>query len=105
MSTSTNGIKAAEIIRLGPCAVCGKKLCETGEIMFYRLQIERALLELSALRRAAGLEMIIGPLASTMGPDEDLARVIEGPVTVVVHEQCAHGTMSLLSMMGLEDGP
>lgn len=67
------GLKRSEI---KPCACCGNGLAKGGPLV-YRVQVERFMLDPSAIQRQAGLEMQIGvPLAVVMGPDEDLAKHI-----------------------------
>lgn len=81
------GMKERELVALGPCAACGKPLLT--EPLIYCVTISRACHDASAVRRRVGLEMQIGPLAAMMGPDEDLAKIVDGPVTRGVHESCA----------------
>lgn len=83
------GIKEAELVKLGPCAICHKPLLGGAGVTFYRLTISHAAFISGALRRRVGLEMQIGAPASVMGPDEDLAAVFDGPKDVAVHERCA----------------
>jgi hypothetical protein len=69
-----DGIKRADI---QPCACCGQGLAKGGPII-YRVQVERFVLNPHAIQRQAGLEMAIGgPLASILGPNEDLAEKID----------------------------
>lgn len=42
-------------------------------ITWYRVTVEMLVADLGAIRRQTGLEMMIGPLAAFMGPDEDMA--------------------------------
>lgn len=91
------GIKEAELAKLGPCRVCGEPL--TAEMLFYRVTIERSGFEAKAMQRRIGLGMIVGSLASIMGPDEDLAKIIDGPQTVAVHEGCADKVHHLIMLM------
>lgn len=97
------GLNAAELASLGPCAVCGKKLGESGDITHYGLTIERFCMIPQAVKRAAGLELAIGALASVMGPNEDLAKVVDGPKTVLIHESCSNSIM-LLELLEDADG-
>ncbi len=85
------GIKEDELIKLGNCKICGMKLLAGKTPLFYRVRVERAGLDSSAISRRAGLEMMLGSsaLAHHMGPHEDLAKIIDGPNTVVIHEECA----------------
>lgn len=89
------GIKEAELDRLSNCAVCRQSMLgtENSGVTFYRLTIEHAGFIQEAIRRRVGLELQLGSsaLAQVMGPNEDIAKVVSGPVTVMVHELCAHG--------------
>lgn len=96
------GIKETELAKLGPCRICGEPL--TSEILFYRVTIERAGFEARAMQRRIGLSMMIGgPLATIMGPDEDLAKVIDGPQTAAVHESCAGDVRHLMQLFQGEE--
>jgi hypothetical protein len=68
------GIKAREI---GP-TVTGKRLAQDGPV-FYRVTIETCAIDACAVQRQVGLEMVIGnaAIAHAMGPDEDLAKIID----------------------------
>ncbi len=94
------GIKERDLVKLGKCAICGEHLLgkQPVGITFYRLRLERAMFNPQALRRRVGLELQIGPLATVMGPDEDLASVFDGPTEVVVHEDCAAKVGHLLRL-------
>jgi hypothetical protein len=95
------GLKERALARLGPCVVCGKPLLEGGDVTFYVIKIERAGWMKRALERRAGLAMVIGndAIARAMGPDEDLAKVIDGPCEVVLHESCAPDLHHPLELM------
>lgn len=92
-------LRLSELIKLGNCAVCGRKQLEGGLPLFYVVEISRGGFDPNALRRAAGLEMQIGPLAAVMGPDEVLAKTIDGPHQVFVHETCAGDIGHLLNLI------
>lgn len=98
------GLKERDLIRLGPCRVCGKSLLEhDGGLTFYRLAISRGIFDPSALRRQVGLALQLGgPLAAVMGPDEDLAKIFDGPHEVVVAEACALRLGHLLDLIPAE---
>lgn len=97
------GIKERELIALGNCKICGKRLLEdTGVPLFYVIEISRAGFVSAAVRRRVGLSMMLNDndfLAGIMGPDEDLAKVLEGPRKVVVHESCADRVSHLLQLL------
>lgn len=57
------------------CLMCGKGVAHNQQITFYRIKIEQLVLNLPAIRRQAGLEMMLGnpQIAAAMGYDEDIA--------------------------------
>lgn len=59
------------------CAWCGRGMAAAG-VHFYRVSVEMFVLDNAAIRRAAGLEMMVGnpAIARVMGPNEDLARLM-----------------------------
>lgn len=81
------GFKQSEI---KPCAACGKGLAHDGNFLFWRLKFERLAVDHSAVQRQHGLELMLGSpaIASVMGPDNDIAKVIDGPTNVLVCEPC-----------------
>lgn len=38
-------------------------------------------------------------LAKAMGPDEDLAKIVDGPKRVMIHESCAMQLSHLMQLM------
>ncbi len=97
------GIKEAELVKLGACAICGEHMLAgpNRTITFYRVTIERAGFDVGAINSRVGLQMQLGSdaLARAMGPDQDLAKVFEGPHQRIVHEHCAHKINSLLELI------
>lgn len=89
------------LTKLGKCVVCGAHQLEPGKLpLFYVLEISRAGFDLGAVQRMGGLVMQIGaPLAAVMGPDETLAKVIDGPHRVFVHEECAGDFHHLIELI------
>jgi len=59
---------------LKPCSLCGKGLAHSHSLNFYRVSIEMHVLNIPAIRRQAGLEMLIGnvTIANAMGLDENM---------------------------------
>jgi len=85
------GLKERDVERLGPCAVCGKSLIGGGRLpLFYVVRISRAGFDLPAINRRVALGALLqsSALAQAMGPDEDIAKIINGPTEVAVHEEC-----------------
>jgi len=61
------------------CYFCDKGMAHAG-IAFYKLTLDYLILDLNAIRRAQGLELQLGkaaPLASVLGPNEDLAKSVQ----------------------------
>lgn len=93
-------MKERELVKLGACAVCGRHLLEDAFPLFYRVQVTRMGFDAPAIKRAMGLSLQIGsPLAAVMGPDEDVANVVDGPSDCVVHEKCADKITHLIELM------
>lgn len=85
-------MKEAELRAHATCSLCRKKIGATGVPLFYRLTVERFGVKLDAVRRQAGLEMVLGRhvrIAQAMGIDEDLAIPVMEPLVLVVCEVCS----------------
>lgn len=84
-------MKADELRKASTCCRCRKPIGHTGLPLFWRVSIERFGVDLQAVRRQSGLEMMLGsvPLAAAMGPDEEVASPVMEKVTVTVCEDCA----------------
>lgn len=95
------GLKEDELVKLGNCQICGKKMLEGGGPTFYKVRLERAIWSPGAIQRRVGLELQLGSgaLAQVMGPSEDLAKIYSGPHDVVVHESCAGKVHHLLELV------
>lgn len=76
------------------CCVCAEGVAHDRQLLSTRVRVTRFGLNLSALRRQSGLEMMLGSpmLAAVMGPDEDLLKELEPEVTLMVCDQCAART-------------
>lgn len=72
------------------CSMCNSKVLSGGLPLFWRVTVERFGIDMNACQRQQGLGMMLGaPLASIMGPDEDLATPVMNPKTITVCESCA----------------
>lgn len=73
-----------------PCLLCGKGMMHAGSITFFRLTIERQVIDTRAVQRAQGMELMLGDprLANVMGPNEDLAKQLDTN-TVLICEPCS----------------
>lgn len=82
-------MKEAELRSLAICGHCGNKLGEAGPF-FAKVTIQRFGMKADAIKRAAGLEMMLGsvPLAKIMGPDEDLAQEVSDAQSLSLCGKC-----------------
>jgi hypothetical protein len=69
--SAPNAIKQRD---LQPCRLCGRGVMHAGAVTFHRVTVERFVVNVPAVRRQHGLELMVGPLAQFMGPDRDLAQ-------------------------------
>ena len=81
------GMKQGEFQK---CAICHEGVANKG-ITFYRVRMERFILDPRAIQRQHGLEMMLGSpeLAFHMGPQDDIAKRIDDPHVFLVCENCA----------------
>lgn len=66
-------MKEQELRAHATCSLCRQKIGASGLPLFYRLTVERFGVKLDAVRRQAGLEMMLGGavrIAQAMGIDE-----------------------------------
>jgi hypothetical protein len=74
------------------CLCCGKGVMHDGAITFYRVALERMVIDVRAVQRQHGLELVIGSpvIARVMGPDADLAKSLDDPpLVVLICDECA----------------
>src|SRR5690554_2467151 len=73
------GMKENELRKHSVCSRCGKKIGHTGLPLFWTVSATRYGIDFSALKRSAGLAMILGSaeLAEVMGPNEDMAEQVQ----------------------------
>src|SRR5690606_14308926 len=74
------------------CANCQKGMMHSGNPVFYRVSVERMCMDVPAVQRQHGLELMFNgeaALASIMGPDEDLAKPIGDKEEVLVCQDCS----------------
>jgi len=102
MDKVLTGIKQTE---LRPCSLCRVAVSHAGHPIFYRASLEVCGLNIAAIRRQAGLELMLGGnvrLANAMGPDEDMAKVIERKSEIWICVPCLmEGRLAdLLAILG-----
>lgn len=81
------------------CAGCNRGVM-AGGIIFYRVQVEMFGIDVRAVERQHGLEMMIGnpAIAQMMGPDADLAKPIapDSPSVMLICAECMTGQLGML---------
>ncbi len=84
-------MKEAELRKTMKCVVCQKPILHAGLPLFFRVTVERFAVNLGVLRRQAGLAQAMGSrqLAAIMGPDDDVATRMQGPIEFGVCDTCA----------------
>lgn len=83
-------MKEAELRECATCALCRRKIMESGLPLFWRVTIELFGIDVAAAKRQDGLAAMLGSsaLASVMGTDDDLAKPMMDPVKISVCESC-----------------
>lgn len=76
-----------------PCRCCGKGLAKGGPAV-YRIQLDQFILNPKGIQRVHGEQTMMGPLASILGTDPDIAIHVSGGAIMVCGE-------CVLSMPGL----
>lgn len=92
-----SGMKQEELRRHARCTNCNKLIGQTSLPLFFKITIERHGIDLGAVKRQTGLEMMLGSpfIAAAMGPNEDMTRLLAGPFTATICEDCACKDISL----------
>ena len=100
-------MKEQELRRHAVCSLCQKKVMATGLPLFYRVTVERFGIKLDAVRRQAGLEMMLGgsvALAQAMGTDEEMTMPMMEPVVLVVCEDCSTAQSHCVAALAEREG-
>lgn len=77
---------------LQPCIGCGKGVMHSNQMTFYQVRLGYRVINLPAVQRQAGLEMMLGghaAIAHAMGQDEDMALPLGEDHEVIVCMECA----------------
>ncbi len=89
-----------------PCSKCGKGVMHTGLPLFWKISIMRYGIDIDAVKRQSGLEMMLdghATLANVMGPDEDIAKPVTGKmINITLCEHCAMENTPLAALAELE---
>lgn len=85
-------MKEKELRELCTCAICNRKIGETKNPCFFKVTLERHMLNLRAIQRQQGLAMMLGgnaAIAAVMGPDDEMTDVVYPAKTIMVCDGCA----------------
>lgn len=84
-------MKEAELRKHARCSLCAQPIGHSALPLFWRVTVERFGIDMNAVRRQAGLGVMLGSatLAGVMGADEDMAQSMMAPVVLTVCEHCA----------------
>lgn len=77
---------------LRPCCVCGKGVCHSQQLLSTRLNVTRMCVNIPAVQRQTGLEMMLGGnavIAHAIGPDEDMLVPLGAEADLLICDQCA----------------
>jgi len=88
----TPGLKQRD---LKACAICGQGLMHNNQPHFYQLSVSQYVIDMRAVGRQHGLEMMLGDaaaLAQALGPDDDMAKRVAHCPDLNVCADCALGT-------------
>ncbi len=103
-------MKERELREMATCKSCGKKLgtsfLENHTLpMFWKVTFERYILDDQAMKRQAGLEMMVGhvAIAQALSPNEEMANLLSGPTTVCICEHCAMMAGMPIAALAMED--
>jgi hypothetical protein len=84
-----------------PCVICGRGMMHSGNVVFYKVSIAKVIINLPAVQRQHGLEMMLGgsgKLAEVMGPNEPLAYGDSVVYTGLICDHCASGASQVALM-------
>lgn len=82
------------------CAICKQGVMHSNNPLFWRVTLERFMVDCKAVRQQVGLEMMLGnaQLAHVMGPNHDIAKPVMKSITITVCEACANQEHLLLDL-------
>ena len=82
-------MKEKELRELATCKVCREKIGQKQLPILWKVKAERHGLDAGALQRQQGLGMMLGGhglLAQTMGPDENMTKVLSDQTCMICDE-------------------
>ena len=97
-------MKEKELREAAECAICHKKILHTRLPLFWRVRIRRFGVLVDAVKRQAGLEMMMDghvALAQIMGPNQDMAKQMSS-IEITVCEKCALEKAQPVAVLAME---
>jgi hypothetical protein len=84
-------MKEKELRECADCALCKKPFGHTGLPLFWRVTIERHVVDLQAVGRQSALAQFMGSplIAMHMGDDRDMTKTMMEPEKFTICENCA----------------
>lgn len=90
--TELPGLKEDELRELASCAQCKKPIGHAGIPFFWKITAEQYGVDMRSVKRQDGLTAFFGGnafFAKVMGPNEDLAKRLTGPIVLSLCHKCA----------------
>ena|SRR3990167_324871 len=85
-------MKEEELRKYAVCGLCQQKIGASSFPTFYRVTLERFMLDPGAIQRQTGLTMMLGGsarLAQVMGTDEEMTHSVMDKESFAVCEDCS----------------
>ncbi len=85
-----------------PCLLCGRGMAHNQDLDFYRVRLERFLIDYAKVQQQAGFEMSLGgaaALGQILGPDHDLAKEPSPQSPFLICGQCAMDKKTPLALL------
>ena len=98
---NTQPLKESELRKHATCALCRRKIGQTGLPLFYLVSIERHGVDMAAVNRQSGLEQMLGNCASiaqAIGPNEDMTAMLMDRGTITICEPCSHKDVTVAEL-------
>lgn len=93
-------MRESELRKHAVCSACRNKIGHTGLPLFWTVRAERHGIKVDAVKKQAGLTMMLGGnamIAAAMGPDENMTEVVDS-AELTLCEQCAVPVMELVEL-------
>lgn len=84
-------LKEKELRALATCNRCHRKVGQWNLPIFWKVTLERHVVDVRAVQRQQGLGLLLGSgaLAAVMGPNDNMTAVIADEITITICDDCA----------------